>query len=169
LAKYQAIAAVSATLRGVLADSVIPEIAGAEFQVVNADTLQSPMADGVAVFLYHVAANAAPLNGPPRSDPGLVLELHYLVTAWAADPIRQQVLLGWAARVLEAVPILSASVLNQHAPATGVFQAAESIRLTAGSLSLQDEASIWGAAKVLPQPSIHYVATGVRLDPSVAP
>jgi hypothetical protein len=160
LATYQAIAAVSAALRGLLTGAANPEIAGAEFQVVNGDTLQSPMADGVALFLCQVAVNNSARTGPPA----LAVDLHYLIAAWAADPIRQQVLLGWAAHVLQGTPVLNASMLNPQAPAPPVFRGEESVRLVATPIAMQDETAIWNAARALQQPSLHYVATGVRID-----
>jgi Pvc16 N-terminal domain len=152
MATYQAIAAVSASIRALLAGAAIPEIAGAEFQVVNADSLQSPMADGVAVFLYRVAVNPAARNA---------IDLHYLVSGYSADPIRQQLLLGWAIHVLDGTPVLTASMLNQHGP--GAFQPEENVQLTPEVLTIQDEASVWNAVRALEQPSAPYVAHGVRI------
>jgi len=160
MATHQAIAAVSATIRALIAGAAIPETAGAEFQVVNADSLQSPMADGVAVFLYRVTVNSAARNA---------VDLHYLVNACSADPIRQQLLLGWAIHVLDATPILTASVLNQHAPAPGVFQADERVELAAEVLTIQDEANVWNAVRALQQPSAAYVARGVRMAYALHP
>jgi Pvc16 N-terminal domain len=162
LATYQAIAAVSAALRALLSNAAIPPISGAEFLVVNADSLQSPMADGLGVFLYRASVNTAIHTVPGR--PSLALDLHYFVTAWSGDPIRQQLLLGWAARRLEDSPILTSAMLNQHAPAPGVFRPDESVELAAESLNIQDEVSVWNAVKALQQPSVTYVARGVRID-----
>jgi len=156
VATYQALAAVSAAIRGVLTSAVIPEIAGAEIQVVNTDSLQSPMADGVAVLLYRVTPNPA-MRGQ------LALDLHYLVNAWSADPIRQQLLLGWAIHVLEATPILSSSFLNQHTEAPGVFQPDEHVELSSETLTMDDESSLWSSVHALPQPSVAYVARGIRV------
>jgi hypothetical protein len=161
MATYQAIAAVSATIRALLAGAAIPAIAGAEFQVVNADSLQSPMADGVAVFLYRIGLNPALRSIPGR--PSLAVDLHYLVNAHSADPIRQQLLLGWSAHVLQATPLLTASMLNQHAPEPGAFPADENVELTAEALAIQDEAAVWNSVHALQQPSIAYVARGVRI------
>ncbi|MCU1238723.1 MAG: hypothetical protein JWP63_6690 [Candidatus Solibacter sp.] len=154
MATYQAIAAVSAAIRGVLASAAIPEIAGAEFQVVNADSLQSPMADGVAVFLYRVTESAVIRTRR-------TLDLHYLINAWSADPIRQQLLLGWAIQVLDGTSILTPSLLNAASP--GVFQPDESVQLMAETLAMQDESALWNAVRALQQPSAAYLARGVRI------
>ena len=161
MATYQAIAAVSAALRGLLADSAIPGVAPAEFQVVNADSLQSPMSDGVAILLYRVSLSTTSRNPAAR---GLAFDLHYLVAAWNADPIRQQLLLGWAARVFEDVPILTAEILNRHAPSPAVFQTGENVELSAEAVGAQDEAAVWSAVKALQQPAICYAARGVRIE-----
>jgi hypothetical protein len=161
MAKYQAIAAVSATIRALLADAATPAVAGAEFQVVHADSLQSPMADGVAVLLHRITANTALRRAP--GTPGFAADLHYLVNAWSADPLRQQLLLGWAIHVLEATPILSASALNLHAQDAGTFGPDENIELAAESLAIQDEAAVWTAVRALQQPSVAYVARGVQI------
>ncbi len=170
MATYQAIAAVSAAIRGLLENSVTLEIAGAEVKLVNADILQSPMADGVGIFLYRISTDPTIHRpGPPGPPirPVLAENLHYLVTAWSPDPVRQQVLLGWALRVIEDSPLLSASLLNQHGPAPNIFSPGDSVELAAEALSIQDESEIWHAAKAWQQPSISYVARGVRIEPLV--
>ncbi len=165
MATYQAIAAVSTAMRVLLETSVTPETAGAEFKVVNADSLQSPIADGVGIFLYRVTADPVVHGLQPPDRHFLAMSPHYLVIAWSPDTVRQQMLLGWALRVFEDSPLMSATFLNQNGPAPDVFRPDEKVELISETLTIQDEVAIWNAAKAWQQPSVAYVCRGVRIEP----
>src|SRR5690242_16053551 len=121
MARYPAIAAMSEAVLGLLEAAV----AGTEFETAmfahyQASNFQSPMTDGVSLYLYRVTVSAN-RNLPPRvgrdgrrSRPPIPVDVHFLVTAWAGDAIRQQRMLGFAIRTLEDTPILPAGVLNRH-------------------------------------------------------
>ena len=75
------------------------------------------MGEGVSVYLHNVwlsTGRARPSPGGMQS-PAVVVELHYLVTAWGPDSARQQRLLGWAIQTLLATPVLPAAALNASA------------------------------------------------------
>ncbi len=141
------------------------------FTVYQAKDLQAPEPGVVSIYLYRVSINTPRRNLPPgiaptgrRQAPPLGLDLHYLVTAWESDPLKQETLLGWAARTLEDNPILPASLLNRYASGPGTFGETESVELVVEPLSLQEEAGIWKVAEVNRQPSLGYVARRVEIE-----
>lgn len=121
---------------------------------------------GVSVVLWHVetavaARQASPplrRGGEPPAPPDLALDLHYLMTAWAAEPVDEQRLLGWAMRVLHDAPVLSSSLLNMHLPAT--FGSFETAALTPETLP--HDLVPWHVMGVSQaRPSVGYVVRGV--------
>ena len=105
-----------------------------------------------------------PIKGTRRRPP-VPLDLHFLLTAWAADAGQQQRLLGWAVRTLEDTPILPAGFLNRFAPGgQNVFEPSETVELVGETLTLQDLENIWEVAKARQQPSLGYVARQVAID-----
>ena len=130
--------------------------------------------DGYTLFLYRVAINSALRNLPPRlaADgtryrPSLPVDLHYLLTPWAADVELQQRMLGWAMRTLEDNTILPAGLLNKYLQESEVFRADETVELVADSLPLADFASLWDKLKPRMQTSMTYVARMVRIDSEI--
>src|SRR5947209_11717708 len=108
MALYPAIAATSdAILQLIRGASAGGEFAQVDFKHYQASDFQGPMNLGVSLYLYRVTVNAN-RNLPPRRGrdgrverPPIPLDLHFLVTAWAHDAIKQQRLLGFAIRTLE--------------------------------------------------------------------
>ena len=99
------------------------------YQIGN---LINPMDEGISLYLYRVAVNGARRNMPPvtgpdgrRYRPPIALDLHYLLSAWARSPAKQQRLLGWAIRTFEDVPILPTGLLNNYGPEPEIFQPGE--------------------------------------------
>jgi hypothetical protein len=174
MAAYPAIAATSQAVLGLLdGASVGSEFAGIAFAHYHVKQLEDPMTEGISLVLYRITIGAGRnravrigLDGI-RYRPGLPLDLHYLVTAWAPDPIRQQRMLAWAVRVLEDTPILPAGVLNQQAPEPAVFGPEESVELVWEALSLQDTFDLWQGLRTK-QPSATYVARMVVIDSDVS-
>jgi hypothetical protein len=174
MATYPAIAATSEAVLGLLQSATLgTEFDAVEFAHYQANSFESPMSDGVSLYLYRVTVSAN-RNQPPhvgpdgrRYRPPLPLDVHFLVTAWAETAIRQQRLLGFAIRTLEDTPILPAGVLNQHGPEPDVFRPEESVELVYETLSVQDVSYIWEVAQTKEQPSAPYVARMVQIESSV--
>jgi hypothetical protein len=173
MAATPAIAAVSQTVLSLLHVAADAEsLAGLTFAHYHVKQFESPMADGVSLVLYRVDPGLR-RNLPPRVTPEgirylppLPVDLHYILTAWAGDPVKQQRLLGWAMRVLEDTPVLPSGLLNQHAPEPGVFRADEAVELVWEMLSLQDWVNVWDGQRTR-QPSVAYMARAVLLDSKV--
>jgi hypothetical protein len=94
----------------------------------------------------------------------LPLDLHYLLTAWAADPEKQQRLLGWSMRTLEDTPILPSAILNRYIDKPDTFRCDEAVEFICDPLSLQDLVSLWDKLKPKYQTSVTYVACMITID-----
>src|SRR3954451_11221229 len=132
MASYPAIAATSEAILGLLESAALTsEFAGVSFAHYQAADFQTPIPTGVSLFLHRVTVNPNRNLAPRRNAdgrrlrPAIPVDLHYLLTAWADDAIKQQRLLGFAVRTLEDTPILPAGVLNHYGPENDVFEPVE--------------------------------------------
>src|SRR4030095_6295974 len=106
MATSQAIAATGQAILGLLADACPkPEFSAASFELYQVSNFQTPMEEGLSLYLYRIVPNRSGQNLPPsvgpngeRYRPALPLDLHYVLTAWARTAVKQQRLLGWAMR-----------------------------------------------------------------------
>jgi hypothetical protein len=175
MALYPAIAGTSQAVLGILrAAAANSEFAGVEFAHYHASNLEKPMSEGISLWLYRITVNPA-RNLPARIDPDgtrhgppIPLDLHYLVSAWAPDPVREQRLFGWAVRTLEDTPLLPAGVLNQHLSDPNVFAPHESVDLVWQPLSLSEFLDLWEGVRTKLRPSASYLARIVEIDSPVA-
>jgi hypothetical protein len=175
MATYPAIAATSDAVLGLLQSAAVgTEFDGVAFAHYQSGDFESPMSDGVSLYLYRVTVssnrNLPPQVGPDgrRYRPPIPLDVHYLVTAWAETAVRQQRMLGFAIRALEDTPILPAGVLNQHSPEPNVFRPEETVELVYENLTVQDIGYIWDVAQTKEQPSATYTARMVEIESPVA-
>jgi hypothetical protein len=147
-------AALVAALEAAAPASGRPAIRCAAYRTAD---LSAPMEEGVSVYLHNVwlaTGRARPAPGGTAA-PAVVVELHYLVTAWAPDSARQQRLLGWAIETLLATPVLPAAGLDAGEE---VFAAGEQVTITWESLGIEQLAAIWQGARAACQPSGAFVA-----------
>jgi hypothetical protein len=171
MALYPGIAGASQAILGLLQGaSAESEFAGVDFEHYHASNLERPMAEGVSLWLYRVTVNPA-RNLPPKVDPDgtrhwppIPLDLHYLLSAWAADPIQEQRLFAWAVRTIEDTPLLPAGVLNQHLSEADVFRPHESVELAWQPLTLQELLDLWDGARTKMRPSASYIARIVEIE-----
>lgn len=175
MAKAQAVSAVGQTILGLLADNIsTTDFPNARFELYQPSDFQSPMEEGISLFLYRVEINAGlrnmpnqtGLDGITRRAP-LPLDLHYLLTVWAKNVVRQQRILGIVMQTLADAPVLAADRLNHFGPEQDVFRPNETIELTFNSLSLQDVSNLWSAFKVSLPVSIGYIAKVVGIDSTI--
>jgi hypothetical protein len=176
MAIYPAIAATSEAILGLMQSASVAhdEFDGISFAHYQSSDFESPLSDGISLYLYRVTVNAN-RNLPPylgsdgkRYRPPLPLDVHFLVTAWAETAIRQQRMLGFAIRTIEDTPILPSGVLNQHSPEPEVFRPQESVELVYEMLTVQDVGYIWDVAQTKEQPSAPYVARMVTIESTIA-
>lgn len=175
MATAYAIAATGQAILGLLA-SAVPrdEFASAQFEIYQAKNFHSPMDEGISLYLYRVTPAPEIRNMPPRVGPdgrryrpAVPINLHYLLNAWARDSVKQHRLLGWAIRVLDDTPILSAGVLNQAGPETDIFRPDETVDFVMETVSIQDQGAVWEVARHHMQPSVFYVARMLAMDSEI--
>jgi hypothetical protein len=172
LATYHAVAATSQAILNLLANACpVPEFAGIRFELYESRNFLSPMEEGLSLYLYRIVPSETRRNLPPRTAADgrryrapVPVDLHYLLTAWAKDAVKQQRILGWALRALEDAPILPSGLLNQPGPEPDTFRPEETVEVVLESLSIADLNYIWEVARDRQQPSIAVAARMVTLE-----
>jgi hypothetical protein len=174
MATTQAIAAVLETVLFNLESKAPPKGFGGillKFKVVQPRDFDVPPPAGITLYLYSVTPNLALANRPAgrinpdgsRQPPSLMLDLHFLLTAWARDARLQQEITGWMMRQMDSTPVLSATLLSQRF--LGVFQPEEAVELLLEPLSAEQVIGIWKAASTKGyQVSIPYIARRIGID-----
>jgi hypothetical protein len=100
-------------------------------------------------------------NAPADGRAPLSVDLHYVLTAWAATPLDEQVTFAWTLRELHEHPVLDASSLSPEAG----WSRDEVIQIVPSELTNEDVMRIWDALEPSYRLSATYVARLVRLDP----
>jgi hypothetical protein len=153
-----AIAAVTATLRSLLATGVgIPEVTARPLDLARGS---SSAGDQLNLFLYQALPDAAwrnrdmPRQTKPNETglPPLPLTLYYLVTAYSDDDndTKAHKLLGSAMGVLHDHPVLSAAEIKSVISAAGsglqdsdLHEQLEHVRITLQPLTFEEISKLW--------------------------
>ena len=160
MSNHLAIATVTATLRDLLFSAVSVDIPGADVTMVRPDGAGSGVpTTGVNIFLYQVTPSAAARNEdlPTRGSDGTLvrrprvgLDLHYLLTFYGAEAqLIPQRLLGSAARVLHAEPVLTRPQVTTSVAARGFLAGSnlaadvELVKFTQLPLTLEELSKLW--------------------------
>ena len=194
----QAIAAVTAALKDVLSNGLVEQKLAAGLGNVTVSTLPPGRVDtqggGEAnqlnLFLYRVELNTATRNvGPPARgaagrrviNPPLALDLHYLLTAYSAEELHGEFLLGHAMKLLHETPVLTREVLRRSLapPAAAasepgmpgrrpLFNAElaeqmEPVRITPASLTVDELTRLWSALQCRFRTAAPYLASVVLI------
>lgn len=175
MASFHAIATVGQAILGLLTDACPrAEFPAAGFALYQAKDFQSPMTEGISLYLHRVVASTARRRLPDRIDaagrrfrPSLPVDLYFLMTPWAQSATLQHHLLAWAMRVLEDTPSLPAGLLNRFSARPDTFAPEESIDLALEAVPQQDVLAIWEVAKHHMQISATYVARVVPIDSAI--
>lgn len=139
------------------------------FELVSSGQLAGDIDEStrVTLYLYRLTINEhsrqARRSGSESHAASLTLDLHYLLTAWAANPLDEQVAMAWAMRQLHQVPVLDASALSPD----GGWARDEVVQVMPSELSNEDVMRIWDALDPAYRLSTSYVARVVRLDPDI--
>jgi hypothetical protein len=170
-----AIAAVSESLLQALRDGKddAPADLGLDessFEHASSSTLVDRPEDLVTLWLYRVGPSQSRNRAVARFDedgnrlrPSLLVDLHYMLTAWKEDPIQEQQLLGWCVRVLEDVAILPGGLLSQPS-FPKVFGLTDQLELVWETVPWADYVTIWNVAQPSLAPSATYVVRNVPID-----
>jgi len=172
MAGHQAIAAVSAALRGVIRERYPRDV----FGTLNVDCYQAKdiekglTGDGFAILMWRVAINTQRRARGPRTDifgrrfkPSLPLDISFLVIPVASAVEKQLRMLGWVMRALEDAGAITAAQLNDYLAEDSIFAVDEDIDLVCDPLSVVDQLSMWDRIRRHPL-FANYVVRMVLLD-----
>lgn len=119
----------------------------------------------LSLYMYRIQMNEHLREAPRVSRTGerrppLSLDLHYLLTAWADNPVHENLILAWAMLQLHRNPVLDLSSLT---PAGG-WQAGDFVQFIPAELTNEDMMRIWDAVTPSYRLSTAYTARVVRID-----
>jgi hypothetical protein len=129
--------------------------------------------DGFTICLYRVSLQYSSRNSANRKDraiafrPSLPVDLHFLISPWAASATSQHQMLGWLLRALEDMGPLPAPIVNTWLPEP-IFRDDEAVELSYESLPIADYFNLWDKLREKFPLSATYVARTVMLDSTVA-
>lgn len=175
MANVRAIHSVGTSIVSFLRNAYPQELSGAPmpactFELVSGGQLVGGQEETtrITLYLYRVTVNehsrqSRPPGSASASPPSLGLDLHYLLSAWGANPLDEQVPLAWAMRQLHAMPVLDRSNLSSEAGWGGD----ETVQVLPADLATEDLMRIWDALDPSYRLSSAYIARVVRLDPDL--
>jgi Pvc16 N-terminal domain len=135
-----------------------------DFDLTDQSVIKPPV---LTIFLVRVEVNRlmrAAWSGVAATDDRarLPLDLHYLLTPWAANAEHEQCILGSAMRCLEDTPILSGPLLDMtHDPQ---WTTDDAIQITTGDFGPDGIMRVWETLEAEFRLSVPYVARIVRVD-----
>jgi hypothetical protein len=142
-----------------------------DFQLLSSGEMAGDIDESVTritLYLYRVTMNEhnrqrrpAPMS--PEQQAPLGLDLHFLLTAWAANAQDELLPLTWTMRQLYLHPILDASSLSPEAG----WGSDEVIQIVPSEIPTDDLMRIWDALRPPYHLTVPYVARLVRVDPDV--
>lgn len=188
MSNFLAIATVTAAI-GHLLEGIRSDIPGTKISVKPPDVANSeaPPTSKLNIFLYRVVQNQAYWNEDlPQRDirgvltkkPQLALNLHYLITAYAADndDLLAQQILASAMRILNDNPILSRDIIvdaiaaRQNLKMSDLADQIEAVRLTFQPMNMEELSKLWSTFfQTNYRISVAYEATVVLLESKLEP
>jgi len=192
-----AIAAVTAAIKDLLNDGLLNN----DLSGIGSFTVTSLPPDRIStgqtepnqlnVFLYQVTPNigwrnamlpSRDVGGTQLTNPPLALDLHFLVTAYGADDLNAEILLGYAMQLLHDTPVLTRqqlrTVLGGVNPVDGTIlpspfgamsaadlaDQVELIKITPVFLNTEDLSKLWTSMQARYRPSMAYMASVVLIQ-----
>lgn len=191
-----AIGAVSAVLRNLLDNGMVdagPAVGSVKVTAVAPDTikLDDPhLGPSLNIFLYRVSPNQGWRNaslpsydsqGNRQSNPPLGLDLHYLITAYAASDFQAEILLGYALSLLHERPVLDRGAIRtalspsplgppilppafQALSASDLADQLEAVTVTLTPMDTEEMSRLWSAMQAHYRPSAAYVVSVVLIE-----
>jgi hypothetical protein len=191
-----AIGAVSAVLRNLLDNGIVD--AAAPIGAVNVtavapdriDLEDASLPPTLNLFLYRVSHNPGWRNqGVPTRDaagrrtsaPPLALDLHYLLTAYAAEDFHAEILLGYAMHLLHERPVLDRSAIHraldpsplgtpilppafQSLAASDLANQLEAVTISPEPMDSEELSRLWAAFQTHYRPSTAYLVSTVLIE-----
>lgn len=195
-----AIAGVTAVLRDLLNDGFINHnVSGVLGSTVTVSALPPDRVipqngtenTQINLFMYKASPNQGWRNErlPSRdgagrtrlSNPPLALDLHYLLSAYGAEDLHQEILLGYAMQLLHENPVLTRSAITtalNPSPSVGaalpptlraladcgLADQLEQIKITPEHLNTEDLSKLWTAVQSHYRSTAAYLATVVLIE-----
>jgi hypothetical protein len=198
MSDFRAIATVTAVIRDLLEEvqidmKSIPHSPIIKVKTVTPDALKTANEDALNLFLYQVTPNTAYRNDdlPSRASDGSLIkkpqfavDLHYLVTAYAAhnNELKAQMMLASAITILHdnalitkdritaTVDNLTNNSENEVLAGSNLADQPEAIKLTPRALSIEDLTKLWTSFfQTSYRISVAYTATVVLLESKLKP
>lgn len=142
------------------------------------------------LFLHQVTPNAGWRNaGLPSRDergerltnPPLALDLHYLLTAYGAEDLHAEILLGYAMQLLHDTPVLSRQAIRtalipspvngtilppalQALSASDLAEQVEQIKIIPAALNSEEMSKLWSALQARYRPTAAYQVSVVLIE-----
>lgn len=174
-----AIAAVTTTIRNLLARSITEELGSGIVTTRPPDKARDngDNTNQVNIFLYQTLPNAAWRNMdlPSRVKPGetghppLALNLYYLITAYAQDneDIVSHRLLGEVMRIFHDYPILNPADIRSALPESDLQNQIERVKITPQTLNLEEISKLWATFQTQYRISVAYEVSAILIDSSL--
>lgn len=187
-----AIASVSAVLKSLLenwlaANNATSAVGGAVTVTALApdriDTGAPSPANQLNLFLYQATPNqgwrnaglaSRDHNGERVSNPPLGLDLHYMLTAYGADQLHAEILLGFGMQLFHETPVLTrAAVRNSLAALPAALQSlagsevaeqVEQIKMCPQAMNSEELSKLWAAFGAKYRPTAAYQASVVLIE-----
>lgn len=172
MATYEGIAAVAATMRGLLHERYPRTDFGNTLVIktIQPKDIEGLTGEGIAILLWRVAINTQRRGLAPRTDllgrrfkASIPVDISILLIPHANDPEKQLKLAGWAMRALADAGPLSATQLNNYLAEPDIFADTEEVDLICDPLPVVDYLSLWDRLKKFPL-SVNYVARMLLID-----
>jgi hypothetical protein len=178
-----AIAAVTLTLRNLIQREIQQILDGARVTMLPLDRARDGNndADQINLFLYQTTPNPALRNRGLQGQAArrgeevwlspLALNLHYLVTAYAADSgtANDHRLLGGAMKALHDSPLLSPDDIRTALPESDLQNQIERVRITIESPSTEEMSKLWSTFQSQYRISAAYQVAVVLIDSTRRP
>lgn len=184
-----AIAAVTAALKDLIGTGLL----GLDLSSIGSINVSALPPDRIAtgqtepnqlnLFLYQVTSNtgwrnqslpARDASGTRIANPPLALDLHYLLTAYGAEDLSAEALLGFAMQFLHETPMLTRNqlraVLGPPTPpfgnlsALGLADQIEWLKITPMFLGAEELSKLWTAMQARYRPSMAYQVSVVLIE-----
>lgn len=192
-----AIAAVTAALKDLLNDGLLNQdlasIGSFSVSALPPDRISTGQNEPnqLNLFLYRVSSNpgwqnaglpSRDANGTRLTNPPLALDLHYLLTAYGAQDMNAEVLLGYAMHLLHETPMFTRQqlrmVLGGVSPVDGTIlptpfgtmsaadlaEQIELLKITPAYLSSEELSKLWTAMQARYRPSMGYMISVVLIQ-----